>query len=164
MNLCYPLGIYATVHKHLNRPLEYPGDPVAWEQPISLSSAQANGYLSERIVPTENAKDESFNAADDDFAFSWRKFWPKLAERFDMPWTGPDTSDQATYQSITLPNRPPRGYGSPGALRFRFTPVEWAKKPEVRRAWQEITERYGLRRRSSGMWIVSLASQARPWQ
>jgi hypothetical protein len=79
--LCYHLGIYATVQTHLNRPLEYPGDPVVWEQPISLSSAQANGYLSEWIVLTENAKDESFNAADD-FAFSWSKFWPELAERF----------------------------------------------------------------------------------
>lgn len=144
MNLCYPLGIYATVQKHLNQPLEYPGDPVAWEQPISLSSAQANSYLSEWIVLTEDAKDESFNAADD-YSFSWCKFWPKLAERFDMPWRGPDTSDQASYQSITLPNRPPRGYGSPGALRFRFTLVEWAKKPEVQKAWGEIAERHGLR-------------------
>lgn len=67
-----------------------------------------------------------------------------------MPWTGPDTSDQATYQSITLPNRPPRGYGWPGALRFRFTLVEWAKKPEVRRTWQEIAERYGLREKELG--------------
>lgn len=65
MNLCYPLGIYATVQKHLDQSLEYPGDPVAWQKPVSLSSAQANGYLSEWVVPTDDAKDESFNAADD---------------------------------------------------------------------------------------------------
>lgn len=144
MNLCFPLAVYATVQKHLNQPLEYPGDPDAWEQPVSLSSAQANAYLAEWIVLTDHAKDESFNAADD-CLFSWSKFWPKLAERFQMPWTGPDTSGQAAYRNLTLPDRPPRGYGPPGVFRFRFTLAEWAKRPEVRKAWGEIAERHGLR-------------------
>ena len=144
MNLAYPLVVYATVQKHLNRPLEYPGDMQAWEQDVSLSTAQANGYLSEWAVLTGAAKDESFNAADD-CTFSWSKFWPKLAQRFQMSWTGPDSSDEAAFKRITLPDRPPRGYGPPGSLRFRFLLAEWAKQPEVRQAWEEIAAKHGLR-------------------
>lgn len=144
MNLLYPLAVYALVQKYLNQPLEYPGDMVTWEQCVSLSSARATGYLAEWAVLTDVARNESFNAADDSL-FSWSKFWPKLADRFQIPWKGPDTSDDAEYQTITLPDSPPRGYGPPGAIRFRFLLAEWAKKPEVQKAWAEIAEMHGLR-------------------
>jgi hypothetical protein len=143
MNLCYPLAVYATVQKYLNQPLEYPGDIAAWETNVTISSAQANGYLAEWAVLTDKAKDQSFNAADD-CLFTWGKLWPKLAERFDMPWTGPDTSETAVYQTVTIPNDPPRGYGPPGEARFRFSLAEWAKRSEVQRAWAEIAVKAGL--------------------
>ncbi|KAJ5442513.1 hypothetical protein N7445_005520 [Penicillium cf. griseofulvum] len=143
MNLCYPLAIYATVQKYLNRPLEYPGDVEAWEANVSISSARANGYLAEWIVLTEQAKNEIFNAADD-CLFTWGKFWPKLAERFQMPWKGPDTSDDASYETVTMPYDAPRGYGPPGLFRFRFRLATWAKTAEVQKAWAEIAEKEGL--------------------
>lgn len=144
MNLCYPLAVYAIVQKHLGQPLVYPGDPTAWDQVVSLSSAQMNAYLAEWIVLSAHVKDESFNAADD-YLFTWRKFWPKLAQRFQIPWTGPDTSAEAVYQTITLPDEPPRGYGPHGYLRFKFSLTEWAKRPEVQKAWTEIANAHGLR-------------------
>lgn len=144
MNLIYPLAVYAVVQRHLNQPLEYPGDLVAWELSVSLSSAQTNAYLSEWAVLTDAARDESFNAADD-CLFSWSKFWPKFAGRFQMPWEGPDTSDDAQYHTITLPDRPPRGYGPPGTIKSRFALAEWAKKAEVQKAWTEIASKHGLR-------------------
>lgn len=144
MNLCYPLAVYANVQKRLDQPLDFPGDIAAWENPVSLSSAQANAYLSEWIVLTAHAKDESFNAADD-CPFTWSKFWPKLAAHFQIPWNGPDTSAGAKYHTIKGHPQPPRGYGPPGELRSRFTLVEWAKRPEVQEAWKGIAETYGLR-------------------
>lgn len=75
---------------------------------------------------------------------------PKLAYRFQIPWSGPDTSDQATYETITLPNRPPRGYGPPGAIRFRFILSNWEKRPAVQKAWTEIAETHGLRDKEFG--------------
>lgn len=144
MNMCYPLAVYATVQKYLNRPLEFPADLQAWEAIVSISSARANGYRAEWIVLTDQAKDESFNTSDD-CLFTWGKFWPKLAERFQMPWTGPDTSDNASYEIATVPFDPPRGFGPPGALRFAFRLVSWAKRPEVQKAWAEIAEKSGLR-------------------
>ncbi|KAJ5612959.1 hypothetical protein N7510_006153 [Penicillium lagena] len=144
MNLCYPLAVYATIQKYLNKPLEYPGDLIAWESHTTISTAQANAYLAEWAVLTKQAENESFNASDD-CLFTWAKFWPQLAKRFKMPWTGPDTSDDAQYRTITSPAPPPRGYGPPGRSRYRFTLAEWAKKPEIQKAWSEVSERHDLR-------------------
>lgn len=143
MNLCYPLAVYATVQKHLKRSLEFPVDLTAWETNQTMSSAPLNCYLAEWAVLTDKAKDESFNASDD-CPFTWGKFWPKLAERFDIPWTRP-ASDPSLYKESETPyNPPPRGFGPPGRLRYRFTLTEWAKRPDVQRAWEEIAETHQL--------------------
>lgn len=144
MNLCYPLAIYATVQKRLGQPLEFPGDLAAWENAVSLSSAQANAYLAEWIALTTRAQNESFNATDD-CPFTWSKFWPKFAAHFQISWKGPDPSEGAAYTTITGHRQPPRGYGPPGELRYRFALVEWAKRPEVQKMWEEIAEAHGLR-------------------
>ncbi|KAL1956439.1 hypothetical protein VTO42DRAFT_7326 [Malbranchea cinnamomea] len=146
MNLVYPLAIYATVQKHLGRPLEYPSDLAAWESNQAMSSAQMNCYLSEWAVLTDAAKDQSFNASDD-CAFTFGKFWPKLAERFSMPYTRP-VIDSSVYKEYETPyDPPPRGFGPPATIRFRFLLTDWAKTPEVQRAWEEIAEQHQLRHR-----------------
>ncbi|OJJ57292.1 hypothetical protein ASPSYDRAFT_1049617 [Aspergillus sydowii CBS 593.65] len=143
MNLCLPLAIYAVVQKSLGRPLEYPSDLVAWEANQTMSSAMMNGYLAEWTVLAEQAKNESFNASDD-CAFTWEKFWPKLAKRFDMEWKGP-VDDPSQYNETEMQyNPPPRGYGPPGKVRTRFTLTEWAKKPEIQAAWKDIATKNGL--------------------
>jgi hypothetical protein len=93
---------------------------------------------------TEQTKNETFNSTDD-CLFTWSKLWPKLAERFRIPWTGPDISDEASYATITFPTDLPRGYVPPGMVQFRFTLANWAKTPEVQQAWAEIAEKHGLR-------------------
>lgn len=149
MNLCLPLVIYATVQKHLGKPLEYPSDMAAWEANQTMSSAQMNGYLAEWAVLTDKTKNESFNASDD-CAFTWGKFWPKLAARFQMPWAAP-VNDPALYKIATTPyTPPPRGFGPPAKVQNRFTLVEWAKKPEVQQAWKELAEKHQLRDTSLG--------------
>lgn len=143
MNLCLPLAIYAVVQKSLGRPLEYPSDLVAWEVNQTMSSAMMNGYLAEWTVLAEQAKNESFNASDD-CAFTWEKFWPKLAKRFDMEWKGP-VDDPSQYNETEMQyNPPPRGYGPPGKVRTRFTLTEWAKKLEIQAAWKDIATKNGL--------------------
>lgn len=149
MNVCLPLAIYAAVQKHVGKPLEYPADLAAWETNQTMSSALLNCYLSEWAVLTDKAENQSFNASDD-CAFTWGKFWPKLAARFNIPWTGP-ADDLSLYTELETPhNPPPRGFGPPGKMRFRFTLVEWAKRPEVQKAWEEIAEKHQLRDRTLG--------------
>lgn len=146
MNLLHPLAIYVIVQKHLGRALEFPSDLAAWEANVAMSSAQMNSYLSEWAVLTDSAKNESFNAADD-CPFTWGKFWPRLAEEFDMPYTRPmPERDPSPYASIELPHDPPpRGFGPRGKLRCTFTLTQWAKTSEVQQAWEEIATRHQLR-------------------
>ncbi|KAL1884844.1 hypothetical protein Plec18167_001499 [Paecilomyces lecythidis] len=146
MNLCLPLAIYATVQKHLGQPLEYPSDLLAWETQQTMSSAQMNCYLSEWAVLTDGAQNGSFNATDD-CAFTWGKFWPKLAAKYQIPWKGPELDPSAFKEIETRHNPPPRGFGPPGKLRFKFTLAEWAKKPEVQNAWKEIAAKHDLRQK-----------------
>ncbi|PYI08329.1 hypothetical protein BO78DRAFT_441708 [Aspergillus sclerotiicarbonarius CBS 121057] len=146
MNISLPLAIYASIQKHLQRPLEYPADLASWETSKILSSAQMNGYLAEWAVLSGHV-DQSFNTTDD-CAFTWEKFWPRLAERYHIPWKGPDMDPNAEYHEAETPyTPPPRGFGPPGKLKWKFTFSEWAKKAEVQDAWREIAQKYGLRER-----------------
>ncbi|KAJ5577986.1 uncharacterized protein N7459_006950 [Penicillium hispanicum] len=110
INLCYPLAMQERLHKSL----QFPEDLAAWDQSVSLSSAQGFGYINEWIVLTERAENESFNAVN--CPSTWSEFWPKLAERFQVPWTGPDTSHQASYEAVTLRT----------ILRPLFSDIDWA--------------------------------------
>ncbi|RAK98091.1 SDR family oxidoreductase [Aspergillus ibericus CBS 121593] len=146
MNISLPLAIYASVQKHLALPLEYPADLASWETSKVLSSGQMNGYLAEWAVLSGHV-DQSLNATDD-CAFTWEKFWPRLAERYNMDWKGPDVDPDAGYKEVETPyTPPPRGFGPPGKFRWKFTFAEWAKREEVQGAWRVIAERYGLRQR-----------------
>lgn len=145
LNFCYPLAIYASIQKYLNRPLEYPSDLKAWETTQTISSAQMNGYLSEYIVLTDHTKNQIFNTADD-CAFTWGKMWPKIADRFGLTWHGPDTRESTSWFTITAPNPPPRGFGPKGTFNLRLSLAEWAKSPEVQQAWSELAEKHGLKK------------------
>ncbi|KAF2141531.1 uncharacterized protein K452DRAFT_228931 [Aplosporella prunicola CBS 121167] len=142
MNLCYPLAVYATVQKHLGQPLTYTSDLKAWETTTTLSSAMMNGYFSEWAVLTEDASNEGFNVCDDS-AFTWGKFWPKFAGHFDMPYEGPDVNGKFS-EAMTPYEPPPRGFGPAAVQRSKFTLTEWAKRPEVQKAWRELVENHGL--------------------
>lgn len=144
MNLCLPLAIYATVQRHLGKPLEYPVDLVSWETQQSLSSGQLNGYFTEWAVLTDATQNQSLNTTDD-FAFIWGSFWPKLAAKFKMDWTRPETDPASLTEVVTPYNPPPRGFGPPGTIRYKFTLVDWAKQPEVQIAWKEISDLHGLK-------------------
>ncbi|KAJ6071423.1 hypothetical protein N7499_009437 [Penicillium canescens] len=73
--------IYTTVQKYLNKPLRYSSGLEAWETNVSISSAQANGYLEEWAVLTEQTTSEIFDSMNE-CLFTWSKLWPKLAETF----------------------------------------------------------------------------------
>lgn len=101
-----------------------------------------NAYLEEWMVLNEDAKNQAFNASDDS-AFCYGKFWPKLAKWYGLEVGYPDPN--GTHQEIELQHDPPpRGFGPPGKLHFKFSLVEWAQRPEVVKAWKELAETHGL--------------------
>ncbi|KAF3391200.1 hypothetical protein DPV78_010939 [Talaromyces pinophilus] len=148
MDLCFALGIYATVQKYLNQPLVYPAGFKSWTNVQNLSSAATNCYLAEWAVLTGAAENQSFNAIDG-APFTWESFWPQLADRFGLPWTGPDLSESASTQYHDVPfasyDPPPRGYGPLSKAQAKFTLTEWAKRPEVAEAWRKIAKDNDLR-------------------
>jgi hypothetical protein len=107
MNLCFPLAVYAAVTKHLGEKLAYPADLSAWESPQNQSSGMLNAYMQEWSVLTPAAKNQKFNTADDS-AFTWGKFWPKLAQLYGLEYTKPDP-DGSFIDLENAYSTPPRG-------------------------------------------------------
>lgn len=142
MNVCFPLAVYASVRRHLGQPLDFPYDLTAWDMSVTQSSALLNSYLEEWAVLTDGAANEAFNASDDGI-FTWSKFWPLLASWYGLDYIRPD--DKGKYEDLILPhNPPPRGYGPPGKIRYRFSLTEWAKQHEVAQAWKDIAQQNDL--------------------
>ncbi|KAK4544509.1 hypothetical protein LTR36_004081 [Oleoguttula mirabilis] len=145
-SLLYPILMYASVQKHLGRKLEYPSDVNAWLAPLSLSNAVLDSHMYEWSVLSPQTANQMFNASDD-CAFTWGKFWPKLAAYFDMPYTGPETGSDVEYKEKSMPGSPPpHGMGGEASvMRYRFSFVEWAKQAENVNAWKELAQRHALR-------------------
>ena len=148
-SLLYPLFVYASVQKHLDKPLVYPGDAIAWAAPQSLSSGSLNSYLYEWSVLAPNTANEAFNASDD-CAFTWGKAWPRIAEFFGMDYTTPDDSPDTQWIEKPMKHEPPpRGFGKRGVIRLKFSFVDWAKQEENVNAWKELCAKHNLR---AGKW------------
>jgi len=141
MNFCFPIGVYAAVCKHLGHSLDFPGDEIAWQNPVAHSSAMLNGYLEEWAVLTEKAENQKFNACDSS-GYTQESFWPRLAAWYGIEWKGPQKEGFMEVEYGLDP--PPRGYGPKGKMSFRFTLMDWAKRPEVAQAWKEIAAQNGL--------------------
>ena len=143
MNLVFPLGVYASVQKHLGEKLEYPCDLNSWDATRCLSSSMMNGYMEEWAVFNEGAKNERFNTMDGT-TFAWGNFWPKFASWYGVEYGRP-SMDSNAYTEVTTPfDPPPRGFGPPGKYRFRFRLVDWAKQDKVQKAWEELVSKHGL--------------------
>ncbi|KAI0129701.1 hypothetical protein BJ170DRAFT_617299 [Xylariales sp. AK1849] len=141
MNLAFPLAVYAAVCAKLKQPLEWPSDINGWQMHSSMSSAMMNGYMEEWAVLTPAAENQRFNACDSS-SFTWEAFWPRLAGWYGIDWKGPDAENAAFAESDSPYN--PRGYGSLGVSRRRFTFVSWAKRTDVQQAWKELAVEHHL--------------------
>ena len=143
MNLVFPLGVYASVQKHLGEKLEFPCDLQAWEVNRCMSSSKMNAYMEEWTVLNEEAKNEKFNTMDGT-TFTWGNFWPKYAGWYGIEYERP-SMDASVYSSVTTKyDPPPRGFGPPATYRIRFRLVDWARQEKVQRAWEEIVSKYSL--------------------
>ncbi|KAI9871681.1 MAG: hypothetical protein M1830_002620 [Pleopsidium flavum] len=140
MNMVYPLSVYAAVQAHLKQPLIFPGDYPAWDKEQIQSTAMLNSYMSQWAALTPAAGNHAFNAGDD-CPFTWCRFWPVLASWYGVSWLPPDPN--ADYKVMELPHTP-RGYGPKGKIHYTYTFVEWAHRPEVQKAWEELSKQFGL--------------------
>ena len=100
MTIFFPLAVYASICRHLNEPLAFPGDAAAWEKSVPISSGVLDSVFHEWLVLVANTTNEAFNIIDDS-EFSWGKFWPVLASWFGLKWRAPD--EDAKYDEVSMP-------------------------------------------------------------
>lgn len=84
MNLATVIAAYATISKHLDVPLRFPGAPGAYRSLIEMTDA---GLLARAMVwaATEPAAaNQAFNVNNGDL-FRWEEMWPRLAAYFELP-------------------------------------------------------------------------------
>lgn len=135
INITYPLGIYASVQRELGQKLEFPSDVGSWDAIKDNTTATLIGYFSEWVVLNAAAANEAFNIVDDS-PFAYGQFWSTLAGWYGMEHGLPD-EDESKYVVVKLPtNPPPRGFGKPGLVKIGFSFEQWAKRPEVKDAWE----------------------------
>ena len=143
MNACFPLAVYAAVSQRLGQKLVWPGDAASWQLPNSMSASMMNAYMEEWSVLEPRALNQKFNVFDGG-AFAWEGCWPKVAAAYGVEWEGPGDDEQGLEVREVGSEKPPRGYGGRGVVRRRFSMVEWAKRDEVKKAWEEMRKEYGL--------------------
>ncbi|USW53394.1 Putative NAD(P)-binding domain superfamily [Septoria linicola] len=135
--------VYAAVTAHLKQALTFPGDYVAWDKEFCASSAVLNAHMMEWAVLTPAASDEAFNVQDG-LPFTWSRFWPYLASWYGVNFLPPE-SDPALYDTfLSRSVATPRGYGSQGVTRCTFSLLEWSKKPDVEKAWDDLKQKHNL--------------------
>lgn len=142
MNAAFPLAVYAAVCRKLGAVFEFPGVEDSWQFNCSMSSSMVNAYMEEWAVLTPQAENQKFNAFDGG-AFTWEGCWPRIAGWYGIQWKGPE-AEAGTKLIETETRFNPRGYGGKGATRRKFRLVDWAKREEIRRAWEELAREYGL--------------------
>ncbi|XMA16762.1 hypothetical protein WAI453_009553 [Rhynchosporium graminicola] len=144
LNHMVGIAVYASVQAHLNRPLEFPGDYIAWDREFCQSTATLNAYLEEWAVLTPEAGNEAFNSQDG-LPFTWSRLWPYLASWYRTNWSPPEP-DTSKYRSTESrhKNGTPRGYGPSCVVRSTFSFMEWSERPEVVKAWQELSQKHNL--------------------
>lgn len=104
MNAVFPIGVFATVHAHLGKPMVFPGDMASYQVIQIASSAKMNAYIEEWAVLNDKTANQRFNASDDS-PFSWSRLWPELAKLYGVLSKGPDPN--AKYSTKELPYEPP---------------------------------------------------------
>ncbi|PVH72836.1 NAD(P)-binding protein [Cadophora sp. DSE1049] len=144
LNHMVGLAVYCSVQAHLKRPLEFPGDYIAWDREYCQSTAMLNAYLEEWAVLTPEAGNEAFNAQDG-LPFTWSRLWPYLANWYGTSWNPPDP-DVSKYRSTESrhKNGTPRGYGPFVVVRSTFSFMEWSEQPEVVQAWKVLAKMHNL--------------------
>jgi nucleoside-diphosphate-sugar epimerase len=83
MNLAALIGVYATISRHLNLPLRFPGTTAAYGALLQATDAV---LLAQAIVwagDAQRARNQIYNVTNGDL-FRWSRMWPHVAERFGM--------------------------------------------------------------------------------
>lgn len=102
MNQLTAMALYATIAKHLGRPLRFPGTPGFFNAVYQMTEAS---YLAEGVVwaaTNEACANQAFNFTNGDH-LRWCHLWPKVASFFEMEADGLQTISLQTMMADKEP-------------------------------------------------------------
>jgi nucleoside-diphosphate-sugar epimerase len=84
MNLAMVIAVYATISRHLDVPLRFPGKPGAYRALIEMTDADLLARAMVWAATDPRTANQAYNINNGDL-FRWDEMWPKLAAYFDLP-------------------------------------------------------------------------------
>ncbi|KAH7311230.1 hypothetical protein B0I35DRAFT_411469 [Stachybotrys elegans] len=154
MNLAGALGIYVTISKELNQELTFPGSERFYTGFDSFTSASLHADFCEWAVFQDKAANQAFNVINGDVE-SWQNLWPKVAKHFGMKVNQNQfkQNNGSLSSSVELnPTAPLSIYAKeagfeppPGRLESNIDLTKWSQQDNVKKAWNKIVKRDGVR-------------------
>ncbi|CAL5383821.1 unnamed protein product [Camellia sinensis] len=92
MNIIGSLCVYASICRHENKPLIFPGTKAAWNCYSIASDADLIAEQQIWAAVDPNAKNEAFNCNNGD-VFKWKHLWRTLAEEFGVEYVEFDENE-----------------------------------------------------------------------
>ncbi|KAI5454809.1 hypothetical protein NCC49_003691 [Naganishia albida] len=99
MSLAVTLGLYASIQKHLDQPLVFPGSSATYNLPYDFSTATHNAAHQLYLVNTKTAFDRAFNVHDGQ-PLRFADVWPKVAEYFGLSLSTPPADEAPDANAI----------------------------------------------------------------
>lgn len=88
MNLLTAIAVYASLCKHTNIPLRFPGPELAADAMYQVTDARLLARATAWAGTAQTARDEAFNITNGDL-FRWRDMIPQIADHFRIPCAPP---------------------------------------------------------------------------
>ncbi|KAI0020073.1 NAD dependent epimerase/dehydratase family protein [Xylariomycetidae sp. FL0641] len=167
MNLATSLGLYCAVNKELGSQLVFPGNKTNYLAFNNWTSARIHAEFCQWAIKAPNAANQRYNVINGDTQ-SWQDLWPRIARRFGcsipekmFPAADGERKAYPGFKSAgrKLHERPPvaeveasmglKGEFEPSQVFCQIDLEDWAKRPEVVKAWESLRDRYGL---DQGAW------------
>ena len=157
MNLVTALGVYAVICKELQEPFVFPGSRDFYTRFDSFTDSKLHARFCRWAALEPGCKNQAFNVVDGDVQ-SWQTLWPKLADRFGLAVPADQFKGQ-DEKVVPLIERPPvmeqkesigLGEVKRGEVRMRIDLLAWADRDDVKKAWERVADREGLRRQVLG--------------
>ncbi|KAJ9099717.1 hypothetical protein QFC20_005595 [Naganishia adeliensis] len=99
MSLAVTLGLYAAIHKHLGKPLNFPGSSATYNLPYDFSTADHNAAHQLYLVNKKEAYDRAFNVHDGK-PLKFAEVWSKVADYFGLNLPNPPADEAPDANAI----------------------------------------------------------------
>jgi nucleoside-diphosphate-sugar epimerase len=133
MNLAMVIAVYATISRHLDVPLRFPGAPGAYRSLIEMTDAGLLARAMTWAATDPAGANQAFNVNNGDL-FRWEEMWPRLASYFELdvapglPISLAETmadKEPAWHEIVAAHGLAPTPYGDVSSWAFGDAVFSW---------------------------------------